>query len=175
MSSLFKKIIMLVLVGFSLHIAIIYFTPNLVFKYISRNWVEENMFNNSFARNLPTSDFTEVIRPSADLLYGGCGYDVTYFPLVIETDVPETYWSISFFSENTDNFSTINENSHNFGKLRIYLFGPESKPTKINDGFVVVSPTDKGLVLMRQFAGNRSNLDELYEVQNNLNCKLADF
>ena len=68
---------MLVLVGFSLHIAIIYFTPNLVFKYISRNWVEENMFNNSFARNLPTSDFTEVIRPSADLLYGGCGYDVT--------------------------------------------------------------------------------------------------
>ena len=92
--------------------------PNLVFKYISRNWVEENMFNNSFTRNLPTSDFTEVIRPSADLLYGGCGYDVTYFPLVIETDVPETYWSISFFSQNTDNFSTINENSHNFGKLR---------------------------------------------------------
>ena len=55
------------------------------------------------------------------------------------------------------------------------MFGPGSKPTKINDGFVVVSPTDKGLVLMRQFAGNRSNLDELYKVQNNLNCKLADF
>ena len=147
MSNLVKKLFALVFIGFSLHLVIIYYTPSLMMKFIGRNWEEQNMINNSFARDLPDSEFTEVIRPSADILYGGCAYDVTYFPLVIETEVPESYWSISFFSENTDNFSTINENSHNFGKLKIYLFGPNSMPTKVNDGFIVVSPSNKGLML----------------------------
>ena len=34
-------------------------------KFIGRNWEEQNMINNSFARDLPDSEFTEVIRPSA--------------------------------------------------------------------------------------------------------------
>ena len=173
MSDLIKKLFVLALIGFSLHLIIIYLTPSLMMKFIGRNWEQQNMINNSFARDLPNPDFTEVIRPSADILYGGCVYDVTYFPLVIETKVPDSYWSISFFSDNTDNFSTINENSHNFGKLKMYLFGPNSIPTKVSDGFIVVSPSNKGLMLMRQFIGDGSNLDKLNEMQNSLNCKLA--
>ena len=175
MNSFLKKLSLLAIIGFLLHLIIIYYTPTLMMKYVGRNWEEQNMINNSFARDLPTSDFTEVIRPSADILYGGCVYDVTYFPLVIETEVPETYWSISFFSENTDNFSTVNENSHNFGKLKMYLFGPGSTPTKVTDGFIVVSPSNKGLMLMRQFVGNGSNVEKLNEIQKNLNCKLQDY
>ena len=172
MSNLIKKLFVLVLIGFSLHLVIIYYTPSLMMKFIGRNWEEQNMINNSFARDLPDSEFTEVIRPSADILYGGCVYAVTYFPLVIETEVHESYWSISFFSENTDNFSTINENVHNFGKLKIYLFGPNSMPTKVNDGFIVVSPSNNGLMLMRQFIGDGSKTDKLNEIQNSLDCSL---
>ena len=107
MNSFLKKLSLLAIIGFLLHLIIIYYTPTLMMKYVGRNWEEQNMINNSFARDLPDSEFTEVIRPSADILYGGCAYDVTYLPLAIETEVPESYWSISFFSENTDNLSLI--------------------------------------------------------------------
>ena len=98
MSNLVKKLFALILIGFSLHLVIIYYTPSLMMKFIGRNWEEQNMINNSFARDLPDSEFTEVIRPSADILYGGCAYDVTYFPLVIETKVPESYCCLLYTS-----------------------------------------------------------------------------
>ena len=56
----------------------------------------------------------------------------------------------------------------------MYLFGPGSTPTKVTDGFIVVSPSNKGLMLMRQFVGNGSNVEKLNEIQSNLNCKLKD-
>ena len=61
-------------------------------------------------------------------MYSGCGYDVTYDPLVINTDIPSSYWSVSFFSDNSDNFTTINNDQISEGNMTIYLFGPNSKP-----------------------------------------------
>ena len=45
-------------------------------------------------------------------------------------------------------------------------------PTKVNDGFIVVSPSNNGLMLMRQFIGDGSKTDKLNEIQNSLDCKL---
>ena len=55
MSNLVKKLFALVFIGFSLHLVIIYYTPSLMMKFIGRNWEEQNMINNSFARDLPDS------------------------------------------------------------------------------------------------------------------------
>jgi hypothetical protein len=52
------------------------------------------------------------------------------------------------------------------------LFGPNSMPTKVNDGFIVVSPSNNGLMLMRQFIGDGSKTDKLNEIQNSLDCSL---
>ena len=54
----------------------------------------------------------------------------------------------------------------------MYLFGPNSVPTKVNDGFIVVSPSNKGLMLMRQFIGNGSEISKLNEIQDSLDCSL---
>ena len=106
---------------------------------ISQNSEATNSVNVAFYRNIPTANSRDVIRPSPDLMYSGCGYDVTYDPLVINTDIPSSYWSVSFFSQNTDNFATINEQNESGENLKIYLFGPNSKPSKVSDGFIVVS------------------------------------
>ena len=42
--------------------------------------------------------------------------------------------------------------------------------TEIEDGLVIVSPSDKGLMLIRQFIGNGSQLESLYENQASLEC-----
>ena len=80
------------------------------------------MINSAFSRDIPNSNSREVIRPSADLLYSGCGFDVTYKPLIITSSLPESYWSMSFFSSNTDNFSTINENMQKDSEIKIWAF-----------------------------------------------------
>ena len=56
MSNLVKKLFALVFIGFSLHLVIIYYTPSLMMKFIGK-WEEQNMINNSFARDLPDSEF----------------------------------------------------------------------------------------------------------------------
>ena len=172
MSSFIKKVFVIIILGFIVHLSFISVFPQLKAWSISRQASENNNINTAFQRDLADSNSTQIIRPSADLLYGGCSYDVTYKPLIISTQLPSTYWSVSFFSQNTDNFATINELNESGENLKIYLFGPNSKPSKVSDGFIVVSPSNRGLMLMRQFIGNGSNFDELYNIQDTLECTL---
>jgi len=169
--SFIKKTLILIVIGFLIHISFIYYFPYLKVWMISQNSEALNSVNVAFYRDVPTANSREVVRPSPDLMYSGCGYDVTYNPLVIKTDIPYTYWSVSFFSDNSDNFTTINNDEISEGNITIYLFGPDSKPSQINNGYVVVSPSNRGLMLIRQFIGNGSNLDMLYEIQASLECR----
>ena len=59
-------------------------------------------------------------------------------------------------------------------EIKIYLFGPESEPAMVEDGIIVVSPSNKGLMLFRQFIGNSGNLDNLYRNQETLECGLIE-
>ena len=168
--SFIKKTLILIILGFLIHIGFIYYFPYFKVWMISKNAEALNNVNVAFYRDVPTANSREVVKPSPDLMYSGCGYDVTYDPLVIKTDIPNTYWSVSFFSSNSDNFATLNNDQINERNITIYLFGPDSKPSQIKDGYVVVSPSNRGLMLVRQFVGNGSNLDILYETQSSLEC-----
>ena len=174
MNRYLKTGLLLLVIGFVMHLIFIVSFPYMKLWYISKNWESQNMINSAFSRDIPNSSSREIIRPSADLLYSGCGFDVTYRPLVITSSLPDTYWSMSFFSSNTDNFSTINENNERKREIKIYLFGPESESANVDDGIVVVSPSNKGLMLFRQFIGNSSSLNKLYKNQESLNCKLIE-
>ena len=121
-----KKIFSLIIIGFLVHIAFVYYFPYLKVWMISQNSEVTNSVNVAFYRNIPTANSRDVIRPSPDLMYSGCGYDVTYDPLVINTDIPNSYWSVSFFSDNSDNFTTINNDQINEENMTFYLFGPDS-------------------------------------------------
>ena len=51
-----------------------------------------------------------IVRPSPDLLYAGCAFDLADGPLRIQATVPrDTYWSLSMFAANTDNFFVVND------------------------------------------------------------------
>ena len=174
MNRYLKKGLIVLITAFVLHFTFIISFPYAKLWYISKNWESQNMINSAFSRDIPNSNSREVIRPSADLLYSGCGFDVTYKPLIITSTLPDSYWSISFFSSNTDNFSTINESIQKGQDVKIYLFGPESEPAMVKDGIIVVSPSNTGLMLFRQFIGNSANLDNLYRNQESLTCSLIE-
>src|SRR5260370_36720622 len=60
----------------------------------------------------PTSRSRGVVRPSPDLLYSICVYDLSSADGAVRVyayDMPETYWSVSVFDANTDNFYVLND------------------------------------------------------------------
>ena len=103
-------------------------------------------------------------------MYSICTYDVKYKPLIITTPIPDSYWSISFYSKNTDNYVTLNDLDIENKYLKVYLVGINSQPKKVSNGMVVVSPSNTGYILIRMFVGNGENLQQLKDFQESLSC-----
>ena len=173
MKSLLSKILLLFILGTTLHLTFIYYYPYFKMWQIDRNNTSMSVNKITHGKKID-SNYRDIIRPSPDLLYSACSYDTTYSPVIITSDVLDTYWAMSFYSSNSDNYAIINDMDIDDSNVKVYLFGPNSKPTKINDGYAIFSPSNKGAVLIRRFLGNESNIDELYKNQESLTCDSLD-
>ncbi len=60
--------------------------------------------NDIFHEQRITDRSRKVVRPSPNLIYSACGFDLSESPLRIKAIIPDdTYWSVSMFALNTDN------------------------------------------------------------------------
>ena len=167
----FKKSLILVFLGFVLHLFFInYFHLGMLWVFDRATGANESVNTVLLRTYTANSDTRGLKRPSSDIMYSICTYDVKYKPLIITSSIPDSYWSISFYSDNTDNFVTLNDHDIENNHLKIYLAGVNSEPKKVNNGTVVVSPTDTGYALVRMFVGNGENLQNLKDIQETLNC-----
>ena len=167
----FKKSLILVILGFILHLFFInYFHVGMLWVFDRATGANESVNTVLLRTDTANSDTRGLKRPSSDIMYSICTYDVKYKPLIITSSIPDSYWSISFYSNNTDNFVTLNDHDIENNYLKIYLAGVNSEPKKVSNGIVVVSPTDTGYALVRMFVGNGENLQNLKDIQETLNC-----
>ena len=167
----FKKSLILVILGFVLHLFFInYFHVGMLWVFDRATGANESVNTVLLKTDTANSDTRGLKRPSSDIMYSICTYDVKYKPLIITSSIPDSYWSISFYSDNTDNFVTLNDHDIENNYLKISLAGVNSEPKKVSNGTVVVSPTDTGYALVRMFVGNGENLQNLKDIQETLNC-----
>lgn len=117
-----------------------------------------------------TVDSRQVVKPSPDLLYSICVYDVSEKPLRITAPVPDTYWSISFYQTNTDNFYVINDRQVNSSTLDVVLVGPDMVVPRVENVQVVVAPTNKGVFLLRSLIEDENKLGDLIKIQRLATC-----
>ena len=173
MRSLINKIFIFLVLGTIVHLAFIIYFPTYMMWKFDRD-IASTSVNKIIHSDKVDSNSRTVIRPSPDLLYSVCAYDATYSPVVITSKVLDSYWAMSFYASNSDNYAIINDLDIADDDVKVYLFGPNSKPTKITDGYAIFSPSNKGVMLIRRFLGNESNIDELYENQETLTCDSLD-
>ncbi len=116
----------------------------------------------------------EVVRPSPDLLYSICLYDVSKYPLRFTALVPDSYWSVSGFASNTDNFFAINGQQIKSNPAEVLLVGKDMsyEDVDVGNAEVMVAPSDKGIVLFRVLIASADELDELMKVQKQASCKV---
>ena len=173
MKHLLNKILILLVLGTILHLAFIIYYPTYKMWMFDRD-IASTSVNKIIHSDKVDSNSRTVVRPSPDLLYSVCAYDATYSPVIISSEVLDTYWAMSFYSDNSDNYAIINDLDIDDRNVKVYLFGPHSKPTKVNNGYAIFSPSNKGAILIRRFIGNESNIEELYKNQETLTCDSID-
>ncbi|MBI3677109.1 MAG: DUF1254 domain-containing protein [Proteobacteria bacterium] len=120
------------------------------------------------------SDSRGVVRPSPDLLYSTCPYDLSKGPLRVHAAIPAgTYWSVSAFDANTDNFFARNDRQL---RTRTFEFvvtgpGPGNIPLPPRDE-IVISPTAKGLILFRTLVDSEDDLARVDAARRQATCEI---
>lgn len=103
-------------------------------------------------RTGPRADqnFRRVVRPSPDLSYSSCVYDLSDGPLRIKVNPWNEYWSLALFASNTDNFWTMNDEDYPEGLELVLHHGDDD--VIMAEGIVVESPTSRGIATVRRLA-----------------------
>jgi len=156
------------------HIALVSYIPykamdtvmNVRFKDLPRNTMVSSPPTTEQSRN--------VVRPSPDILYSICMYDVSKKPLLFTCHLPDGYWSASFYADNTDNFFVINDRQAKAKTVEILLVGKNMSVPDPGKTIIVKAQSDKGLALIRMIVPDEKSLPGLIEVQKQTTCKQVD-
>ncbi|MFT3728788.1 MAG: DUF1254 domain-containing protein [Terricaulis sp.] len=98
-----------------------------------------------------------IVRPSPDLAYSACPYDLSHGPVKISVPPWHNYWSLSFYQDNSDNFFVVDDRESKSG-ADITLVSKDAQPPA-HATQVVESPSARGIALIRRLAPTQSEYD----------------
>ena len=129
--------------------------------------------NNIVHTERSTAAARAIVKPSPDLLYSRCIYDVTRTPLKVTTAAPAgTYWSVAFYASNTDNFYVLNDTAAKGQAATIILMGQgQSIPPQPEGTLIVTAPTSRGLVLLRTLINDDTREAEIDKARQAATCE----
>lgn len=120
--------------------------------------------------DLPTAEARGIVRPSPDLLYAACVYDVSDRPVKLSSPVPDTYWSLSTFAANTDNFFVVNDREVRSKRIEIILAANEDAVSEPGVP-LIVAPSERGIVLFRSLVPSNEAVAEINTLRKQANCE----
>jgi uncharacterized membrane protein len=160
------------LVAAAVHVASVWALPTIIMsRTISR--VGEAGWNTIRFGKRPDAGARGVVRPSPDLLYSTCAYDLSAGPLRVRSPVPrDTYWSVSLFDDQTNNFYVLDDRQAQAQKQSVVDFLVVPAGAKVNSGGfkVVRAPANKGLVLFRTLINDEHNLAAIDALRRKATC-----
>ncbi|HTO39504.1 MAG TPA: DUF1254 domain-containing protein [Rhizomicrobium sp.] len=118
-----------------------------------------------------TAASRQVVRPSPDLLYSICPFDLSAGPLRVTAKVPPgTYWSVSIFDADTNNVFVRNDRQVQ-GGIDLVLVRKADAGRAVPKGATAVPlPSVKGLVLFRTLIQNEADFAAIDAVRRQARC-----
>jgi len=142
------------------HLLAVWATPYLIMKVLMEGSDARamNMQNQAAFPPPVSAKVRTVVMPSPDLLYSACVYDLSNGPVRISANPGlSTYWSIALYGANSDNFFVVNDRRAAGHPVDLWLVsghGRSGAGEVAAGAQVVVSPSDKGFLLMRVLTGD---------------------
>jgi len=155
----------------AVHVATVRLLPRVVMGIATAGMARAAGFNAAVFP--PRADATSraIVRPSPDLLYAGCAFDVRHQALHIRAEVPpDTYWSLSMFAANTDNFFVVNDRQATSGVVDVVLASPGSDVELPPGARLIEAPSWRGIVLTRTLIPSAQRLAELDQARRRFSC-----
>jgi uncharacterized membrane protein len=116
-----------------------------------------------------------VVRPSPDMLYTACVFDISQRPLHIRAPVQDSYVSVAAFAADTSNFFAVNDSAlapGPDGKKHFDLVIARDVSATVPAGArLILAPSDRGLILFRSLIPHEADLPHLLEVQSRQECR----
>jgi|SoiMethySBSTD1v2_1073268.scaffolds.fasta_scaffold313759_2 uncharacterized membrane protein len=153
-------------VAAALHFAAIWYIPRLVVRLVARNARKAGTAINTFGyggvRSAPVSrTLIPAINPDLAIAFGV--YDVSQGPVRVRCHTPpsDTYWSVSLYASNTDNILLINDKAAKAPSFDLVIVGRKSKYRQQGNEEVVISPTRRGVAIVRILVEDREDEEAL--------------
>ncbi|MBN8808566.1 MAG: DUF1254 domain-containing protein [Sphingomonas sp.] len=127
-------------------------------------------YNTLFATPLADDKRRQIVRPSPDLAYSSCAFDVSNGPVLVDAEpVPAPYWSLSVFDAQTDVAYVRNNLDANGQPIRIAI-ALAGQP--VPDGMQAVRVNAAtGVALIRILVDDRNQFGAIDAARRTSSCK----
>ena len=114
-----------------------------------------------------------IVRPSPDLSYSSCPFDLSAGPVLIDaTPVPAPYWSLSIFDAQTNAVFVRNDSDRRHRRIRLAIARAGQKvPAGIE---VVRVKGDKGIALIRILVDTPASFAVIDNARQSAICRAID-
>jgi uncharacterized membrane protein len=159
-------------IAVAVHVASVLAIPHLIMARVMGAIAQRGQINAMEFAQRPTAESRGVVRPSPDLLYSTCVFDLDKAGGALRVHaqgMPQTYWSVSAFDAETNNFFVENDRQAKTGAVDFVIAAPG---VYINTRLpVVASPTARGLVLFRTLISDETQLAEIDRARRGAGCE----
>ncbi len=127
-------------------------TPYVVMALAERKVLNGAPPNRILHGAVPDATARKVVRPSPDMAYSLCVYDLTEGPVRLTAYFPpDNYWSAAAYGANTDNFWVLNDLQAG-GSPIVAILGTKRQLADLSPQAGVISvaaPSKRGVILLR--------------------------
>lgn len=152
------------------HVALVLAVPNVLMGVAMDRMSEGGTAINRFQFGDRTTEKSRrVVRPSPDLAYASCVYDLSKGPLLV-TAAPspgQGYVSLSVFAANTDNIAALDSSQYPQGIRFVLAMKGQASPAGER---VIESPSARGIILDRRLAPTAEKFAEVDLARRADNC-----
>lgn len=151
MKPVMQLVVLGVVVAIAAHLATVFIAPyplmDAAMERISRGGTRINEWIHAPRM---TEEARRVVRPSPDLAYSACIYDLSQGPLHVTAAAWDDYMSVSVFAANSDNIFVQNDREAPNGVDFVLIRSGAAAPAGAAQ--IVESPSQRGIVLQRRVA-----------------------
>jgi uncharacterized membrane protein len=153
------------------HVATVWLLPRFAMVAAIATFASPEGYNHAVFPPRADDTARAIVRPSPDLLYAGCAFDLSAGPVRIRAQVPrETYWSLSMFAASTDNFFVVNDRDGGGAPVDLVLARTGADVRVPAGARLVESPSERGIVLTRTVVASAAREAELDEARRLFTC-----
>jgi uncharacterized membrane protein len=156
-----------------LHVLIVWLIPRAITAVFLRRIAAEAGYNQVVLPLLPTDKSRDVVKPSPDLLYALCVYDLSVGPVRISAKPSQGYWSIALYARNSDNFFHLNDREVTGDRVELILSDARDSVAlraRYPDATHVHPASAVGLMLARSLVLDANDIKAVIDARSSTRC-----